>query len=466
MFLFAQILVIFKMDPVKPSAVTPAKSKLARTFAKVLHLRAATGVAPVDGNHKVKPQQKVKEDRHGHVANVKVMTASHSLSQSFEKGEEVENNKVALEALLATLFASVSSIKAAYAQLQHAQSPYDPYGIQSADQLVVSELKSLSELKHSYLKKQFNPSPSPETAMVMAEIQELKSVLKTYEIMGKKLESQVRLKDSEIVFLREKLEEAINQNRLLEKRLNQSGQLSVLDNLHKSGLNPSHFMTVLRHTVKSIRIFVRLILDEMKVAKMDIDGIANAMEPCVVYWKDDHKCFAFESYVCKVMFSHFGYPNFSEPDDEHEKLDRELFFGQFMELKSVKPKEFLTLKPNSEFAKFCRNSRQGVSIFRSVHGMARSIYLQLQIKMETAWTVALGTAFWIFTLYLYVRKLNRNRQLSPVCLHRVELLLETTNVVRDQPDAENAPSASLWICFVNLLPGILLTWVAKLILFL
>ncbi|KAL4619805.1 hypothetical protein ACB092_06G106900 [Castanea dentata] len=344
------------MDPVKPSAVTPAKSKLARTFAKVLHLRAATGVAPVDGNHKVKPQQKVKEDRHGHVANVKVMTASHSLSQSFEKGEEVENNKVALEALLATLFASVSSIKAAYAQLQHAQSPYDPHGIQSADQLVVSELKSLSELKHSYLKKQFNPSPSPETAMVMAEIQELKSVLKTYEIMGKKLESQVRLKDSEIVFLREKLEEAINQNRLLEKRLNQSGQLSVLDNLHKSGLNPSHFMTVLRHTVKSIRIFVRLILDEMKVAKMDIDGIANAMEPCVVYWKDDHKCFAFESYVCKVMFSHFGYPNFSEPDDEHdEKLDRELFFGQFMELKSVKPKEFLTLKPNSEFAKFCRN---------------------------------------------------------------------------------------------------------------
>jgi len=193
--------------------------------------------------------------------------------------------------------------------------------------------------------------------MVMAEIQELKSVLKTYEIMGKKLESQVRLKGSEIIFLREKLEEAINQNRLLEKRLNQSGQLSVLDNLHKSGLNPSHFMTVLRHTVKSIRIFVRLILDEMKAAEMDIDGIANAMEPCVVYWKDDHKCFAFESYVCKVMFSHFGYPNFSEPDDDDhdEKPDRELFFRQFMELKSVKPKEFLTMKPNSEFAKFCRN---------------------------------------------------------------------------------------------------------------
>lgn len=29
-------------------------------------------------------------------------------------------------------------------------------------------------------------------------------------------------------------------------------------------------------------------------------------------------------------------------------------------------------------------------------------------------------------------------KLSPVCLHRVELLLETTNVVRDQQDAENA----------------------------
>lgn len=326
----------FKMDSVEPSAVTPSKSKLARTFAKVLHLRAATGVAPVDGNHKVKHQEKVKE------------------RQSFEKDEKLEN-KMALEALLAKLFASVSSVKAAYAQFQDAQSPYDTDGIQAADRLVVSELKSLSELKHSYLKKQFDPSP--ETAIVKAEIQELKGVLKTYEIMGKKLDSQVRLKDSEIIFLKEKLEEGNKQNKLIEKRLNQSGQLSMLDNLHISGLNPSHFMTVLRHTVKSIRIFVRVLLEEMKSANWDIDAVAKAIEPCVVYWKDDHKCLAFESYVNKHMFDYFGFPNFSKQDGEpsaDKKQEHRLYFRQFMELKSVKPMEFLNRNPNSKFAKFCR----------------------------------------------------------------------------------------------------------------
>ena len=139
---------------------------------------------------------------------------------------------VALEALISKIFATVSAIKAGYAQLQHAQSPYDAEGIQAADQSVVSDLKKLSELKQCFLKKQFDHFP--ENAMILAEIQEQKSLSKTFEIMGKKLESQLRLKESEIIFLREKLDESNKQNRLLEKRLNQSGQLFVLDNFHLS----------------------------------------------------------------------------------------------------------------------------------------------------------------------------------------------------------------------------------------
>ncbi|XP_019098779.1 PREDICTED: uncharacterized protein LOC109132130, partial [Camelina sativa] len=80
-------------------------------------------------------------------------------------------------------FATVSSIKAAYAQLQHCQSPYDSIGIQKSDNLVVAELKTLSELKQCFLKKQVDPNP--ERTLVLAEIQELRSLLKTYEIMGK-----------------------------------------------------------------------------------------------------------------------------------------------------------------------------------------------------------------------------------------------------------------------------------------
>ncbi|KAA8544887.1 hypothetical protein F0562_019719 [Nyssa sinensis] len=118
-------------------------------------------------------------------------------------------HRAATKAFIAKLFATISSVKAAYAQLQFAQSPYDADGIQSADQL-------------------------------LAEIQKQKSLLKTYEITGKKLDSQLKLKDSEVTFLREKLEEVNRENKSNEKRLNSSGPLSVLDNLHLSGLSPNH----------------------------------------------------------------------------------------------------------------------------------------------------------------------------------------------------------------------------------
>ncbi|PON98482.1 hypothetical protein TorRG33x02_057160 [Trema orientale] len=360
------------MDSVKPSAVTPHKSKLARTIAKVLHLRAAaTGIAPVDagfqkvatvskksqefGIQKGKPGDKVKDDRNAVPAPGKGVGEARSRSFNLVEDEELEE-RMAMEALLAKLFASISSVKASYAQLQYSQSPYDVDGIQAADRMVVSELKNLSELKRCYLKKQFDPSP--ETALLMAEIQEQKSLLKTYEITGKKLESQARLKDSEVIFLKEKLDEANKQNKMLEKKLNQSGQLlTVLDNLHLSGLSPSHFITVFRHTIKSIRSFVRLMMEEMKSANWDFDAAAYAIQSDVIYRKEEHKCLAFESFVSREMFDAFCYPNFLFPKDRSftdKKKQTEKFFARFKELKSLKPKDYLSQRPRSAFANFCR----------------------------------------------------------------------------------------------------------------
>ncbi|CBI20173.3 unnamed protein product, partial [Vitis vinifera] len=298
------------MDSVKRSAVTPSKSRLARTFAK----------AP----------ESSKDDQD---------TGSWSRSQSYDDNDEKLRNTAELEAHLAQLFASISSVKSAYAQLQYAQSPYDSNGIQSADQIVVSELKNLSELKRCYLKKQFDPSP--ERTLCLAEIQEQKSLLKTYEIMRKKLECQMKLKDSEITFLREKLEDCHKQNKSLEKRLNPSAHLSVLDNLHLSGISPSHFITVLQHTVKSIRSFVRLMINEMESSGWDINAAAAAIQPSVVFLKATHRCLAFESFVCREMFDSFHFPNFSLPNE-------------FIKLKSTRVKEYLAQKPKSTFGKFCR----------------------------------------------------------------------------------------------------------------
>ncbi|XP_004514644.1 protein GRAVITROPIC IN THE LIGHT 1-like [Cicer arietinum] len=333
------------MESVKPSAVTPRKSKLARTFSKVLHVKSMTGVAP---------------------KNVRV--DDHEVNMTNKEDEEVKK-KLVTEALVSKVFASISTVKASYAHLQYAQSPYDPDGIQAADKLLVSELKTLSELKQCWFKKQFDFDPSLEGAIVVAESKELKSVTKTYKIMAKKLESQARLRDSEIMFLKEKLEEAIKQNKSIEKKLNQSPthfiSLSSLDNLHISGLSPTHFIYVLRHTVRSIRSFVKLLVNEMRSSNWDIDASVNAIvEENVVYWKEDHKCFAIESFVCREMFDSFNFPNFNLSNESiPDRNKTQFFFGRFNELKSMKAREFLALKPSStSFAKFCR-----VKYLRLVH---------------------------------------------------------------------------------------------------
>ncbi|TKY49196.1 IRK-interacting protein [Spatholobus suberectus] len=344
------------MESVKASAMTPRK-KLARSFAKVLHVKALIGIAAVDGLKNVISDANLKDE-----GNIGKTTLNWGESFNKDDDDEELQERVANEALLAKLFASISTVKAAYAQLQHAQSPFEPDGIEAADRLLVSELKNLSELKQCYLKKQCDPSP--KTAILVAESKELQGVIKTYEIMGKKLESQVRLKDSEIMFLREKLEEANGQNKAIEKRLNQSGQLSVLDNLHISGLSPGHFITVLRHTVRSIRNFVRLVVDEMRSAGWDVDAAVGAIEQNVVYFIEDHKCFAIEAFVCREMFDAFHFPNFSLSNESLPDRSRrqQWFFGKFNELKSMKAKDFLAEKPRSSFAKFCR-----VKYLRLVH---------------------------------------------------------------------------------------------------
>ncbi|XP_049386621.1 protein GRAVITROPIC IN THE LIGHT 1-like [Solanum stenotomum] len=336
------------MDSVNRSAVTPSKSKLARTFAKVLHIRSLTG-----GNQKPKFSEHVKDD-----VVKKDLVKSELLKKTQFKSfddEDEKHQKAAADAFLAKLFANISAVKAAYAQLQFAQSPYDPDGIQSADDLVVAELKNLSELKQCFVKKQFDEY-SPEKTHLLAEIQEQKSILKTYDIMGKKLDSQLKLKESELMFLREKLVEANQENKLLEKRLNASGPVSPLDNLHFSSLNPIHFIMFHRQTIRSIRSFVRLLSKELVDAGWKLDAAASSIEPGIEFSKANDICYAFESFVSREMFDGFNYPTFSistEPLPEQKKRQK-LFYDRFTELRSMKPADYFAWKPKSTFSRFCR----------------------------------------------------------------------------------------------------------------
>ncbi|KAI6687180.1 hypothetical protein NL676_024008 [Syzygium grande] len=344
------------MDSAQQSAVTPSKNKFVQAFAKFLHLRATTGVAPLDNFvRKVKPQDKVtngllEEDR------------NWDIQPQFDIKEKGSQQWDALEVLLAELFASISSLKAAYAHLQFAQRPYDGDGIQVADQIIVSELKNLADLKQSYVDEQLDLSLE---ISLLAEIKEQKSMVKTYEIMVKKLERQIKLKESEIAFLREKLDESSWQNRLLNKSTERSWSFSVPKNIHLSSLNHIHFDAFLKYTIESLRSFVRSMVDEMKSACWDLEAAAVAIEPGVIFQKEDHKCFAFESHVCREMFDGFQYPDFSLPKEslpQESQRRQQLFFDRFVELMSSEPRDSLRENTESAFAKFCR-----VKYMRLIH---------------------------------------------------------------------------------------------------
>ncbi|GJW30248.1 gravitropic in the light 1-like protein isoform X2 [Tanacetum coccineum] len=315
-------------QPLNQSALAPTKSRLARTFAKVLHTRAATRAATLDKTRKTKSTEKTKHD----IDHKKI------------------RNQAAMDAFIAKVFATISSVKAAYAQLQYAQSPYDADGIQSADQIMVSELKTLSEFKQLFIKKHLDDNEkAPETTQLLAEIQEQKNLLQMYEITTKTLDSQKKLKDSEIIFLKEKLQEANKENKLVERRLNSSGPLSPLEKLTLSSLSPKGFVLFLQQMRKSVTSFVKLLMSEMEEANWDLNAAASSIQPDVIYRDTGHICYAFESFVYQVMFDGFN----NTTNESNAASSSQYFFDKFVELKSIKASEYITWKPNSTFARFC-----------------------------------------------------------------------------------------------------------------
>ncbi|XP_041024154.1 protein GRAVITROPIC IN THE LIGHT 1-like [Juglans microcarpa x Juglans regia] len=332
------------MDTLTPKSALNSKNKLARTFQKVINLRTSN-----NGICMLTSQSNVKED-----------SFPDRNSQQFDKNDidaRGRQQRAVLEALVAKLFAGITSIKAAYAELQMAQNPYNCEAIQVADQTVVDELKAISELKRSFLRKELDLSP--QVTLMLAEVQEQQGLMKTYEITIKKLKTEADLKDSNITSLQNQLDNSNSLNKRLYKRLNSSGSLSMFDNLRLTVLNVTHFVQFLHYTLRSIRSFVKLMIRKMDSAHWDLDAAVKFIEPDAVFTNPSHRFFAFESFVNISMFQGFNCPQFQPSDHSQQQPPLEthrnrLFFDKFKKLTNVNPRHFLSHNPNSSFAKFTR----------------------------------------------------------------------------------------------------------------
>ncbi|KAL9245277.1 hypothetical protein vseg_018949 [Gypsophila vaccaria] len=276
--------------------------------------------------------------------------------------EAMNHNIEAIDALISRIFTNISSLKTAYIQLQAAHTPYDPDKIQAADREVISELKRLSELKHFY--RENNPKPacvSSQDSRLAAEIQEQHSLLKTYEVMMKKFQSEIQNKDSEIQQLQKLIEEASQKGEKLEKNLKLRGLSTKESNVSGEqnefflvDLTADLFISAVEASYKAIHDFTKPLINMMKAAKWDLDAAAESIEPSVVYAKRAHKKYAFESYVCQKMFLGFQHETFTEkPEDV--SVNRESFFHQYLALREMDPLDALGQNPNSNFGEFCRS---------------------------------------------------------------------------------------------------------------
>ncbi|KAL9228857.1 hypothetical protein vseg_004392 [Gypsophila vaccaria] len=277
--------------------------------------------------------------------------------------EEAKNQNVeAIDALISRIFMNISSLKTAYIQLQAAHTPYDPDKIQAADKQVISELKHLSELKHFY--RENNPKPaciSPQDSRLAAEIQEQQSLLKTYEVMVKKFQSEIQNKDSEIHQLEQLVEEALQKREKLEKNLKLRGlstresEVSGQQNgFFPVDLTPDLFISAVEAAYKAIHDFSKPLINMMKAANWDLDAAAQSIEPSVVYAKRAHKKYAFESFICQKIFLGFQQETFTEKTEDIS-VNTESFFHQYLALREMDPLDALGQNPDSIFGKFCRS---------------------------------------------------------------------------------------------------------------
>ncbi|XP_039038592.1 protein GRAVITROPIC IN THE LIGHT 1-like [Hibiscus syriacus] len=272
--------------------------------------------------------------------------------------------KVVLEALVARIFASVTAIKAAYAELQMAQNPCNNSAVQAADEAIVEELRTLLELKRKFLKRELDLSPL--ITLMLAEIQEQQSLMKTYEITIKKLESDVEAEGSEVDSLHKQFKDRLAFNKSLENKLNASGPLSMFDNINNiSTLNLSHFLQVLHKALRSVRSFVKLMIKEMELANWDLDAAAKAIESGVVFVKQNHRCLAFESFVCRTMLEGFNLHDFCLGKElKPRKTDPVKHFNEFKALRSANSKLFLARNLDFSFGKFIRAKYLNLVHFR------------------------------------------------------------------------------------------------------
>ncbi|KAK9148037.1 hypothetical protein Scep_006794 [Stephania cephalantha] len=270
--------------------------------------------------------------------------------------------------LISSLFATISSFEASYLQLQTAHSPFDADSIEAADKANVSQLQKLSEMKNWYRNSVQNPNPNfpPNFGIgshAEAQVQENQSLLRTLDLLVNRLQSEIDVRDAEVLVMRQKLGKIEEANSRLAKRLGGSKGCCSSSACGEVLLSLKGFDLVLRYACKWVHRFSKLLIHSMRKVGWDLDLAANSVHPDVEYAKIGHNRYAFLSYVCLGMFMGFDSEGFGVEMEDGIKCNgvdvrKNNSLRQFFEHCTGDAMDLLSKDPNGSFARFCETKYQ------------------------------------------------------------------------------------------------------------
>uniref|UniRef100_J3N5H3 Uncharacterized protein n=1 Tax=Oryza brachyantha TaxID=4533 RepID=J3N5H3_ORYBR len=225
--------------------------------------------------------------------------------------------------VLTRLFEEIRSLKSAYIKLQKAHIPYNPPKIAFADEIITSELDSVSALQSLC---SWNGSVG--------------SLINDRWSLVQELEAETRKKDSDILLLRRELDGLKSENSRLNKQIKSKPSVNKRGKDYSTVLKqlttPSAILELFKVASTSVHEFAELFFSLMPSS----DHCSNSAEE-----QSSFKRYSLEAYLSRTMLAHGG----AEDDDEHDAAR----FDRIM--RCCDPLDALMEHSNSSFARFCRS---------------------------------------------------------------------------------------------------------------
>ncbi|CAL4911957.1 unnamed protein product [Urochloa decumbens] len=237
--------------------------------------------------------------------------------------------------LLIRLFEAMGSLKSAYIKLQRAHFPYDAAKIAFADEIITSELDSVTALQ-----------------CLCSSSSGIGSLVNERWSLVQELEAEMRKRDSDIVLLRRELEKLQRENSRLNKQIKSekpSPSVKHPEDEEFSMVTPSVLLEMFRVASASVQDFAELVASSMPVVSSDsrVSDADAAEQSCS--WRR----YSLEAHLSRTMLGAATGTTEEEEEKTWLKVSSAARFDGIMRF--CDPMDALMQYPSSGFSRFCRS---------------------------------------------------------------------------------------------------------------